>query len=136
MRAMPSLANIIVGVIAAGVFVARLVATHMPAIEPPQVAPLTAESSHAHKADRLPLFQPTGPSVMTTAPVRLRGAAGSDNTSVVAKNVVIHPVYAAQSFGNVGLARDARPVSVVVKPAAPPGQQRRLANRRVAVRQD
>jgi hypothetical protein len=144
MRATPSLANIIVGVIAAGVFVARLVATHIfvPAIEP--VGALTVESNHAHKADRLQLFQPASPSVASTAPVRLRGAAGSNNITVVAKNVVIHPRDAAKPFDNTGLGRDARPVSVVViKPVGRPagdwnhqGQQRRVADRRVVVRRD
>jgi hypothetical protein len=141
MRATPSLANIIVGVIAAGIFVVRLVATHMfmPVTEPP-LGPLTAESSHAHKADRLPLFQPAGPSVTTTAPVALRVAADSGNMTVVAKNVVIHPMHAAKSSANTGLARDARPVSVVV--IRPPGdrnhggRQRRIADRGVAVRRD
>jgi hypothetical protein len=145
MRATPLLANIIVGVIAAGVFVARLVATQMyvPATEP--VAPVTAsESGHGHKADRLTLFQPPGPSVATAVPVRLRGAAGSDNTTVVAKNVIIHPIDAARSFDNTGLVRDARPVSVVViKPAGGQagdwnheGQQRRFPDRRVAAKRD
>lgn len=126
MRATPSLANIIVGVIAAGVFVARLVATHIfvPAIEPP-ARPLTAGTSHPHKADRLPLFQPGGPSVTTTAAVRPRGAADSGNTTVFAKNVVIYPIYAAQLFDNTALARDARPVRVVViKPAGRPARDR------------
>jgi hypothetical protein len=141
MRATTSLANITVGVIAAGVFVAHLIATHMfvPATE--AVHPLTVESSHVRKADRLPLFQPGGPSFTTTAFVTPRGAPG-DNTTVVAKNVVMHPIGPARPFDNSGL--DARAVRVVViRPASRPagdwnheGQQRRIADRLVAVKRD
>jgi hypothetical protein len=143
MRATPSLANIIVGVIAAGVFVARLLATHahVPTIE--AVRPLAVESSHGHKADRLPLFQPVGPTVTTTVPVSLRSAAGNKLT-IAAKNVVMHPVDAAKSFDNTGLAYDGRAVTVVViRPAGRPAgdwnhddQQRRVTDRRVAVKKD
>jgi hypothetical protein len=144
MRATPSLANTIVGVIAASVFVARLIATHVFAPATEVMAPLAAESSHAHKADRSPLFQPAGPSVTTTAPVSPRGAAGG-NTTVVAKNVVVHPMHAAEkSFDNPGRAHDAMAVRVVViKPDGRPasdwshnGQQRRVVDRRVAARRD
>jgi hypothetical protein len=144
MRATPSLANTIVGVIAASVFVARLIATHMFVPTTEAAGPLTVESSHAHKADRLLLFQPVGPSVTTTAPVRPRDASGV-NTTVVAKNVVVHPMNAAaKSFDNTGLARDARTVSVVViRPEGLPAgdwnhnsQRPRFADRRVAAKRD
>jgi hypothetical protein len=144
MRATPSLANSIVGVIAAAVFVARLITTHMFAPTTEAVGPSTVESSHAHKADRSPLFQPAGPSVTTTAPVRPRGAAGG-NTTVVAKNVVMHPMHAAaKSLDDTGRARDATAVRVVViKPDVRPagdwsrnGQTHRVADRRVAARRD
>jgi hypothetical protein len=141
MRATPSLANSIVGVIAAGVFVARLIATHM--VAPATVGPLTVESSHAHKADRSTLFQPAGPSVTTTTPVRPRDAAG-DNTTVVAKNVVMHPMHAAKSLDNTGRGRDATAVRVVViRPEGRPAgdwshnwHQRNIADRRIVARRD
>jgi hypothetical protein len=143
MRATPSLANIIVGVIAAGVFVARLITMHMHVPATEAVRSLAVESSHGHKADRLRLFQPAGPSVTTTAPVSLRNAAGNKLT-IAAKNVVMHPVDAAKSFDNTGLVRDGRTVSVVViRPAGRPAgewnhedQQRRVADHRVAVKRD
>jgi hypothetical protein len=121
MPATPSLLNVILGAIAASIFVVRLLATYifMPPTEPATTVSYRWEKSgHSHKADRMPLFRAAGRSVTTTTPIKLRGGAGSDNTTVVAKNVVIHPTQAAWPLDDSALAQEARPVGVVViKPA-------------------
>lgn len=99
MPATPSLVNVILGVIAAGIFVARLFATHifMPPTEPATMDSYRwEESGHSHKADRTPLFHAADRSVITTTPIKPRGVGGSDNTTVVAKNVVVHPTRAGE----------------------------------------
>jgi hypothetical protein len=97
MPATPSLANVILGGISAGLVAAHLfVAATSPstgADDP--VADARVESGHAHKGDRLPLFQAQGPSVTVAAPsVTLSAVTQTEggtrpNTSVALKNVVV-----------------------------------------------
>jgi hypothetical protein len=97
MPATPSLTNVILGGIAAGLVAAHLFAgaTSPATSTDDQVADVLVDSGHAHKGDRLPLFHAQGPSVTVAAPsVTLFGVTETDsgtrpNTSVALKNVVV-----------------------------------------------
>jgi hypothetical protein len=97
MPATPSLANIILGGIAASFVASHLFAaatSPSTRIDDP-VSDILAEGGHAHKGDRLPLFLAQGPSVTVAAPsVTLFGVIEAEtgtrpNTSVALKNVVV-----------------------------------------------
>jgi hypothetical protein len=97
MPASPSLANVILGGIAASLVAAHLFggATSPSTGADDPVADARVESGHAHKGDRLPLFQAQGPSVTVAVPsVTLFGVTETEsgtrpNTSVALKNVVV-----------------------------------------------
>jgi hypothetical protein len=97
MPATPSLANVILGGIAASLVASHLFATatspSTSADDP--AADVLVDSGHAHKGDRLALFHAQRPSVTVAAPsVTLFGVTETEsgtrpNTSVALKNVVV-----------------------------------------------
>ena len=97
MPATPSLANVILGGIAASLVASHLFAAatspSMSADDP--AADVLVDSGHAHNGDRLALFHAQGPSVTVAAPsVTLFGVTETEsstrpNTSVALKNVVV-----------------------------------------------
>jgi|HubBroStandDraft_6_1064221.scaffolds.fasta_scaffold121026_2 hypothetical protein len=92
MPATPSLANVILGGIAASLVAAHLFAG---ATSPSTSADAFVDSGHAHKGDRLALFHAQGPSVTVAAPsVTLSAVTETEsgrrpNASVALKNVVV-----------------------------------------------
>jgi hypothetical protein len=97
MPATPSLANVVLGGIAASLVAAHLFAdaTSPSTGADDPVADVLVDSGHAHKGDRLPLFHAQEPSVTVAAPsVTLFGVTDTEsgtrpNTSVALKNVVV-----------------------------------------------
>ena len=97
MPATPSLANVILGGVAASLVASHLFAAatspSMRTDDP--VADVRVDSGHAHKGDRLALFHAQGPSVTVAAPsVTLSAVTETEsgtrpNTSVALKNVVV-----------------------------------------------
>jgi hypothetical protein len=96
MPATPSLANVILGGIAASLVAAQLfVGVGLPSTSTDDPVADLLDNGHAHKGDRLALFHAQGPSVTVAAPsVALFGVTETKsgtrpNTSVALKNVVV-----------------------------------------------
>jgi hypothetical protein len=86
-----SLANVVLAAAVVGLGAVCFLATTSPPSSDP--AAIQASAAHAHKADRLPLFQSTGPSVTVSTPnVRARGAPSGNvarATTIAQKNVFV-----------------------------------------------
>jgi hypothetical protein len=88
-----SLVNVVLATTVVGLGAAHFFgATSIPSSS---TAVMRANAGHAHKADRLPLFQSTGPSVTVSTPnVRAHGTpdvgvARTMNTTIAQKNVFV-----------------------------------------------